>query len=63
LINIIVCTICRVSVYIGPNISGRSLIEEYKKFKTNQKIPYNLGNDDLFGRPLSTKWEEIKKYL
>jgi len=38
-------------------------MEEYEKFKTTQKIPYNLENDDLFGRPLGTKWEEIKKYL
>lgn len=49
------------SVYFGPDISGKSLIEECKQFKTNQKIPYNLENDDLFGRPLNTEWEEIKK--
>ncbi|KAF0751710.1 Uncharacterized protein FWK35_00019435 [Aphis craccivora] len=49
------------SVYIGPDICGKSLMEEYEKFKTTQKIPYNLENDDLFGRPLGTKWEEIKK--
>jgi len=63
LINIIDCTVCRAPVYFGPDISGKSLIEEYKQFKTSQKIPYNLENDDLFGRPLNTEWEEIKKYL
>jgi len=26
-------------------------------------IHYNLENDDLFGKPLSTKWEKIKEYL
>ncbi|XP_022174799.1 uncharacterized protein LOC111036859 [Myzus persicae] len=50
------------SVYIGPNVSGRSLIEESKQLKINDKIKlYNLENDDLFGRPLSSKWEKFKK--
>ncbi|XP_060876252.1 uncharacterized protein LOC132949399 isoform X3 [Metopolophium dirhodum] len=50
------------SIYIGPNVSGRSLIEESKQSKVNNKIiHYNLENDDLFGRPLSTKWEKLKK--
>ncbi|CAI6361930.1 unnamed protein product [Macrosiphum euphorbiae] len=50
------------SIYIGPNVSGRSLIEESKQSKMNKKIiHYNLENDDLFGKPLSTKWEKIKE--
>jgi len=61
---IIACIICRTSIYIGPSIFGRHLIEESKQFKINNKIiDYNLDNDDLFGRPLSTKWEKLKKYL
>ncbi|XP_016658697.1 uncharacterized protein LOC100167275 isoform X2 [Acyrthosiphon pisum] len=52
----------RTSIYIGPNVSGRSLIEESKQSKINNKMMhYNLENDDLFGRPLSTKWEKLKK--
>ncbi|XP_060847831.1 uncharacterized protein LOC132927329 [Rhopalosiphum padi] len=47
--------------YIGPNVSVKSLVEECKEFKANKKIPYNLGNDDLFGKPLNTKWEKIEK--
>lgn len=63
-INIIACIIFRASIYIGLNVSGRSLIEESKQFKINNKIiDYNLENDDLFGRPLSTKWEKLNKYL
>jgi len=64
LINIIACIICRTSIYIGPSVSGRSLIEESIQSKINNKIiHYNLENDDLFGRPLSTKWEKLKEYL
>ncbi|XP_025208243.1 uncharacterized protein LOC112603736 [Melanaphis sacchari] len=54
-------TVAETLVYIGPEISGRSLMEDYKQFKTEIKLPYNLGNDDLFGKPLSTKWEKIKE--
>ncbi|XP_022170007.1 uncharacterized protein LOC111033534 [Myzus persicae] len=50
------------SIYIGPNVSGRSLIEEFKQLKINNKIKlHNLENEDLFGRPLSSKWEKLKK--
>ncbi|XP_025425814.1 uncharacterized protein LOC112694531 isoform X1 [Sipha flava] len=50
------------SIYFGPNISGSSLIEESNqlKFKSQTKL-YNLDNDDLFGRPMNTKWEKIEK--
>lgn len=58
----IIYIFCRESAYIGPNISGSSLIEETKQLKLKNKIKYyNLENDDLFGKPLSTKWEKIEK--
>jgi len=62
LYNKIIYIFCRQSVYLGPNISVNSLIEETKQLKLKEKIKlYNLENDYLFGRPLSRKWEELEK--
>lgn len=53
------------SVYVGPEICRTNLIEESEQLKiiNNRTKFYNLENDDLFGRPLRTKWEKITKYL
>lgn len=49
-------------VYFGPNTSKNILLEESKQLKMNEEVkPYNLENDDLFGRPLNSKWEKIEK--
>ncbi|VVC34737.1 Tudor domain,RNA recognition motif domain [Cinara cedri] len=53
------------SYYFGPLVSGNALTEESKQYKlmnTNVKS-YNLGNDDLFGKPLNTKWEKSEKLV
>lgn len=53
---------CRESIYLGPYVSGRNLIEKSKQLKLISKIKlYNLENDDLFGRPLNTKWIRQEK--
>lgn len=54
----------RQSIYLGPNVTASSLIDESIQLKLkNQAMLYNLDNDNLFGRPMNTKWEKIEKYL
>lgn len=53
----------RQSAYLGTHISGSRLIEESKQLKLkDDKIKfYNLQNDDLYGKPLNSKWNSNEK--
>lgn len=50
----------RESYYLGTPVFGISLIEESKqrKLKDDEIKFYNLRNDDLFGKPLNSKWNK-----
>lgn len=48
-------------VYLGPDVSVSLLLEESKQLKRNINIPYNLENDNLFGKPLSSTLEKFEK--
>lgn len=59
--NILNLYFYRQPIYFGPNVFGNDLLQESKQLKLlNHNIElYNLKNDDLFGKPLNTKWIKI----
>lgn len=63
IVNILYLYLCWQSSYFGPMVFGSDILQESKQLKLidDQKKLYNLRNDDLFGKPLNTKWEKIEK--
>lgn len=63
IVNILYLYLCRQSSIFGPKVFGSEILQESKQLKliNDQKQLYNLRNDDLFGKPLNTKWEKMKK--